>query len=228
MYKAFLIIIAVLAFNSAAFSQTGTSREGITPLEKMAIITLPELDNQLLKNYYEQGLNKPLRFAEARDIHVDLKKGGQLEEMRSGRMIWRTVIHSPGAYSLNLAFSRFRLSGDAELYIYNIDQSEVIGPFTEADNEEHLQLWTPVVPGDKIVVELQASAEHFKTTDLEISRINHDFKDILKGFQSGACNLDVACGSADGWPIVDKYRDIISSVGAYTLNVVDQCNGVLI
>jgi len=228
MYKAFLIIIAVLAFNSAAFSQTSTSREGITPLEKMAIITLPELDNQLLKNYYEQGLNKPLRFAEARDIHVDLKKGGQLEEMRSGRMIWRTVIHSPGAYSLNLAFSRFRLSGDAELYIYNIDQSEVIGPFTEADNEEHLQLWTPVVPGDKIVVELQASAEHFKTTDLEISRINHDFKDILKGFQSGACNLDVACGSADGWPIVDKYRDIISSVGAYTLNGVDQCTGVLI
>lgn len=60
MYKAFLIIIAVLAFNSAAFSQIGTSREGITPLEKMAIITLPELDNQLLKNYYEQGLNKPL------------------------------------------------------------------------------------------------------------------------------------------------------------------------
>jgi len=228
MYKAFLIIIAALALSLTAFGQADTSQEGIASLDQLKINSLPLLDNQALKNYYEQGINKPLRFAEPRDIQIDLRKGGQWEELRSGRMIWRTVIHSPGAYSLNLAFTRFRLTGDAELYIYNIDKSEVIGPFTEADNEEHLQLWTPVIPGDKIVVELQASAEYINTTELEISRINHDFKDILKGFQSGACNLDVACGSADGWPIVDKYRDIISSVGAYTLNGIDQCTGALI
>lgn len=202
--------------------------EELLPLDKLDVYSLPPLDNAILKSYYSDVINKPLRFAEPRDINVDCKKNGHWETLKSGKGIWRSIIHSPNAYSLNVAFTRFRLAGDAELYIYNPEQTEVLGPFTEKDNDEHLQLWTPLISGDRIVIELRVSSEYLKTIQLEASRINHDFKDIQKNFQSGSCNLDVACGAADGWAIVDNYRDIISSVGAYTLNGIDQCTGVLI
>ena len=85
-----------------------------------------------------------------------------------------------------------------------------------------------MVRGDEVIVEMRCSAEFMKSNILVMSRVNHDFVDIRKTVESGSCNLDVNCGSEDGWEIVDGYRDIINSVGAYTLNGIDQCSGALI
>ena len=218
-----VILLNFLCFNLAS------QEASYNIFEDKSLISLPALDHLALNKRYnsiEDG--KPFRFAEARDVNVDMHKGGSTEVLKSGKIIWRQAIQSKNAYSINLAFTLFKLNGDAELYIYNPDRSDVFGPFTEADNEDHLQLWTPMVEGDVIIVELTASIESFKRSELLLSRVNHDFKDIRKNVLSGSCNLDVACGENDGWGIVDAYRDIISSVGAYTLNGIDQCTGVLI
>ena len=209
-------------------AQFKIDRSDLRPVDKLDKSVLPALDNEYLKSYYnkDKGL-KPYRFAEPRDLEVDFKKQGQWESLKSGQLIWRHVVASVGAHTINLAFSHFELTGDAELYVYNPDQSDIYGPFTKDDNDDHLQLWTPIIGGDEVVIELRVSPQYLQSTKLVMSRLNHDFADIRKSL-SGSCNLDVACGSEDGWGIVDGYRDIISSVGAYTLNGIDQCSGALI
>ena len=211
------------------YTQVGLVRSAYKDYSEPVIISLPELDNQALQKKYNQEKGyKPFRFAEPRDVYLNIKEDGQWEQLKSGKIIWRQILNSAGAYSINLAFSKFQLEGNAELYIYDPEMTEVYGPFTKMDNEDHRQLWTPMVPGDKIVIELQCDPADLDNLELELFRLNHDFVDIRKSFVSGDCNLDVICGAADGWPEVDKYRDIISSVGAYTINGIDQCSGVLI
>ncbi len=101
--------------------------------------------------------------------------------------------------------------------------------FTSADNETHGELWTPIVRGDEIVVELNlpatkpgASADY----ELEIGQINHAYRPFgvrietpEDAARSGSCNVDVVCPEGNG------YRDIIRSVGAYTRGGSDICSG---
>lgn len=139
--------------------------------------------------------------------------------------IWRLRISSPGAKTLNLGFSEYHLPEGAELSL--VTETERLGPFTRADNEEHNQLWTPLVEGDELMLELRVPAASKKRVQLYLTFVNHDFVDARKAF-SGSCNLDVICSQADGWGIVDGYRDIIRSVAAYTISGTDICTGFLV
>ena len=79
---------------------------------------------------------------------------------------------------------------------------------------KHEQLWTPVLDGEELVIEVQVPKEQKHLLELELKYVNHDFVWFLMPCFSGKCNLDVICGGADGWDIVDAYRDIIQSVAA--------------
>ena len=227
MYKLFLIVFLVLLSLQLFGQDDGLSRD-IDDLQESDQFVLPAMDHQRLIDHYDQDSKAgPLRFAEPRDVHINPNKDGIWEYTRNNKLIWRYYIKSTGAYSINLGFSEYQLPASASLYIYSPDKQEVVGPFGQKDNDKHLQLWTPVIKGDELIIELQldASDEEYK---LLLSRINHDFRDISKNLQSGSCNLDVICSAEDGWAIVDDYREIISSVGAISINGIDQCSGVLI
>ena len=99
--------------------------------------------------------------------------------------------------------------------LYTPDGALVQGPFTPADNEDHEELWTPVIAGDELVIEVSLPAARQQELRLHLKSVNHDFLgfgDIASSILSGSCNLDVVCDAADGWGIVDNYRDIIQSV----------------
>ena len=225
----YIIAILALACGQTVYGQIAAIHKDVAELNPQNIDQLPELDNDvLLKRYAPRSKNAPNRFAEPRDIYVDAKKSGQLEETRSGKLVWRYGVSSPGAHTLNLGFTEFFLPPSAQLYIYNKNNSDLIGPFGYQDNDDHLQLWTPILDGDAVILELHINPVEYKDLKLVLTKVNHDFKDVRKSLGSGSCNLDVVCSASDGWGIVDNYRDIISSVGAYSYNGTDQCSGVLV
>lgn len=199
----------------------------LRPIADIDVLRLPPLNNSILKKQ-NQSKSQALRFAEQRAVNLTLKKNGTFQYLKNGKLVWRQRILSPNAYSINLGFTQFKLVEGVELYLYNSDESEMVGPFTSKDNDDHLQLWTPMIMGEEIVIELVGVEKAIKKSELILSSVNHDFLDIKNKSLSGSCNLDVVCGNEDGWGIVDEYRDIISSVGAYTLNGIDQCSGMLI
>lgn len=199
------------------------------PLESIASYPLPPLDNKQLQaaEAARRGPGIAPRFAETIDVALRPETHGSWEQLADGREVWRLRIQSPGAHSLNLGFSAYTMPAGGSLILYQSKGKEVIGPFTPADNEEHAELWTPILPGDDLIVEVQLAAGTRPALDLEIKTINHDFLGFSL-LMSGSCNLDVVCGAADGWGIVEQYRDIIQSVAVIGLNGNTFCTGFLV
>ena len=192
------------------------------------VLELPYIDNAALQAE-ELDLaapGRPPRFAVTHEVDIRPQSHGQWAE-RGGTSVWRLALSSPGAYSLNLGFTEYYLPPGAELVIYRGKGHQPTGPFTAADNELHKQLWTPLIPGDALVLELSVPTAARSQVQLWLTKVNHDFGG-LGLVVSGSCNLDVICGAADNWSIVDQYRDIIQSAAVYSLNGVTTCSGSLI
>ena len=173
----------------------------------------------------------PYRFAIPRTIMITPDANGMWEEIDDDTLLWRIQITSPGARSISLGFTRYLMPPGGSLFIYSADQKQVLGPFTEDDNEGHGQLWTPLIHSDDIVVELTITVSEVSQLELELTYINHGYRGfnpllVDKGLgDSDYCHVNVACPEGDPW------RDQIRSVARYHITLADGsfwCTGVLI
>ncbi len=206
-------------------------RTGSQPLEKVELITMPavDVDAAQARDALRDGPGVPFRFAIPIETSITPAVQGSREMLTSGDELWRLRIKSPGALSINLGFTRFHMPKGGQLNLYTPDGAHRIRPFTEADNDEHGQLWTPMLPGDEVVVEARMPRNTLAKLVLELGQVNHGYREFgpRAAGKSGSCNVDVVCGSPD-WPQVDPWRDQIRSSGAYSIGGVDYCSGALI
>lgn len=230
--KCYLLLLASLAsfFTFAQNKQTAATTATL-PLTQVERIVLPELDNKNLQqaelDRRQEYPNTAPQFATAILLQLTPFTNGNWEVLPNGNALWRLRIFSKGAYSLNLGFSQYQMPTGGSLLLYSIDKQQILGPFTPTDNEAHKQLWTPMIDADEIVLEVQIPVEKKSELQLQLQFVNHDFMNF-SAIVAGACHLDVACSAANGWGIVDKYREAIQSVAAYGLNGTAFCTGFLI
>jgi len=200
------------------------------PADKLAgipVLNMPAQDNAALLAS-ELAARKPGRpevFAVTIPTTIRPATHGSWTE-EGNTAVWRTRISSPGARTLNLGFSEYKLPEGGELYLLTSD--EKYGPYTAADNADHNQLWTPVLGGDELMVELRVPSAAKKSVQLYLTAVNHDFIDVRSKMLTEECNIDVICSEADGFGIIDNYRDIIRSVAAYTISGRATCTGFLV
>ncbi|CAG0932122.1 Protease 1 [Thermoflexales bacterium] len=195
------------------------------PLDQVAVLELPAVDVEALlaEDRIRASLDVPARFATALPVSVAPTQQGTWDELPAGGRLWRLRIHGEGARSLNLGFTRYQMPVGGELRLYAPDYHEIVGPFTSADNETHGQLWTPLIGGEELVLELRLPAG-VPLPELELSVVNYGYNSLegALAVYSGACNVDVVCPEGDGW------RDEIRSAGAITVGGTDTCSGSLI
>lgn len=225
-----LMVVGTVFFANG--QTTGQPARVTLPLKQVAALTLPPLDNaQLLADELaRRGPGIAPRFAETIEVNVSPATAGTWED-KDGISVWRLRVPSPGAQSLNFGFSQFYMPAGGQLLLYPPNKKNVQGPFTPADNEEHEELWTPIVPGDEVVIEVSLPTAVKDQLRLHLKTVNHDFLGfgtIAASILSGSCNLDVVCGAEDGWGIVDQYRDIIQSVAVMGRNGNTFCTGFLV
>jgi subtilisin-like proprotein convertase family protein len=173
----------------------------------------------------------PRRFAYPFEVQISPATHGVWETLPDGSRLWRLRILSTDALTLNLGFSRFHMPPGGRLFIYSSDYQHLLGPFTAVDHDEHGQLWTPVVPGEQIVLEVQLpDGLALEQLDLQLTSVNHDYVGFNNpaALLSGSCNLDVVCSAADGYPMVDPWRDEIRSAAVYSVFGFMACSGALI
>ncbi len=169
------------------------------------------------------------RFAVPNAVQLTPENAGTWEQIDKELLVWRLRVTSPGALSLNLGFTRYRKPAGGRLMVYSADGMEVLRPFTDADNESHGQLWTPVVLADDIVVEVTLPAGEVKGLDLELGSINvgyRGFGELMAseddGLRSGSCNVDVICPEGDEW------RAEIAAVGVISTGGSTFCSGFMV
>ena len=223
-----IVLLLFVAFSINAQSDWRIAKY-TSSLDNVEQVILPKQNNDLLLQA-EQARRGPgiaPRFAVNVPVNITPETHGTWDYTPSEKAVWRLRIHSKGAKSLNLGFTKYFMPEGGILVIYSTDQQTVTGPFSPADNEDHEQLWTPVFPADELVVEVQVPIQNKSLLQLELTSINHDFLGF-GAVVSGACNLDVICGVDDGFPEVDNHRDIIQSVAVIGLNGGTFCTGFLI
>ena len=222
-----LILVFAWTFKGINAQNTNNSVDFLAPFKK-AIILQKKVNKQLaLKELAAQRPGRPIQFATCDTLSANIYNSGSWSSYNDQKELWTLKIESKGALSINLGFAKFFLPEQTDLTIYNKAKTFQIGPLTNEDNDEHLQFWTPIIKGDVVVLELLIPIEKKDELLLELNYVNHDFLGFGRSF-SGSCNLDVICGEEDGYEMVDLYRDIIQSVGAYHINGIEACSGALI
>ena len=153
--------------------------QGGGPLSEVEIVRMPAVDVQaLLAEDKQRPKDAPLRFAQPIKVRLTPATNDTWETLDDGTLLWRLRIQSPGAVSLNLGFTTYFMPPGGRLFLYTPDYSTMVGPFTDQDNEEHGQLWTPILEGDEIVVEVQLPAEALPKLELELTSVNHGYKEF--------------------------------------------------
>ena len=229
-----ILLLLMLCWGAITSAQNFDPRiaKSKLPLSDVELVMMPNQNNAALleAELERRGPGVAPRFAEVIDVQITPETHGHWEVLDNGNALWRLRIRSNDAHSLNLGFTRYIMPTGGSLILYSPDSKHVMGPFTPADNEEHEQLWTPIFNGEELVIEVQLPAEERQNLDLLLKTVNHDFIGFteMSSVLSGSCNLDVICSEADGWGIVDGYRDIIQSVAVIGLGGGTFCTGFLI
>src|ERR1051325_2165982 len=220
----------------SAFS--GFAREGTPPLSRQQPVgtlntvqqlVLPATDRRAeLSADARIGVRTPLRFAAPEAVWVTPATHGTWEQVRGGRL-WRLRVISAGATELNFGFISCWLPEAATLHVYSEDEDYVQGPYGARDNKPHGQLWTPVLPGARAVIELFVPAGATEEPRLVLSQINRGYRDMFHrqkdlGTPKAAesCEIDAVCPQGDPW------RNEIRSVARYSINGTALCTGTLI
>ena len=172
------------------------------------------------------------RFALTEQVNITPETDGTWEARDSRFDLWRLRINSPGALSLNLGFTEYRLPKGSRLTIRPPDSDGPSDPrgvrtFTNRDNEAHGELWTPVVLGDDIVIELVIPRESRHDYDLQLTAINMGYRFFGESAadatdKSEPCSVDVIC------PVGDDWRLEIASVGVISTGGSTYCSGFMI
>ena len=141
------------------------------------------------------------RFAIPNAVSMTPDRNGIWEKVAADTLVWRMKVSSPRAKSLNLGFAQYHMPEGGQMFIYASDFSKVIRPFTPADNEEHGELWTPIIPVDEVVIEVTIPTAVRDELRLELTSINVGYRGFGKvgGDKSGTCNVDVVCPEGDAW-----------------------------
>jgi hypothetical protein len=156
------------------------------------------------------------RYAIPNEVSVTPSMAGTWEDIGDDTSLWRLRITSPGATSLNLGFGHYRMPEGGRLMFYAADMSYVLRPFTADDNEDHGELWTPIVTSDDAVVEVTVPTGAIPELDLEITFVNVGYQgfETLLSRTPGSCNIDVVCPQGDAWRADIRSVSVISTGGS--------------
>ena len=215
MKNLFTIISIVLIFSSNVFSQIS---QGGTPIsfdtkrisELKSNIQYITADAKNLVQYKaEDAVNDvkkdgPWRFGENIFVNYNLNNSGTWDVLENGDKIWRLGVYSPGALTINLTFDNYKLPKGASLFIYTPDKSEIIGAFTDFNNQEDKNFGTTLLKGDAVIIEYYEPKSVEFSGELNLWRITHGYRNAFDYAEkslgsSGSCNVNVACPQALGW-----------------------------
>jgi subtilisin-like proprotein convertase family protein len=190
------------------------------------VLSAPDAANLLQEDAVREARGLAPRFAVREPVALTPANSGEWRQLDDGYAAWTLRISSRGVENINLGFTRFDLPPFASLHIAATDGSKEIRPFTDADNNQHQELWTPVLPVDDVTIELIVPEELARKADLQIGYINLGYRPfgapLPTANRDGACNVDVVCPEGDPWD------DEIDSVGVISTGGSTFCTGFMV
>ncbi|MBM77278.1 MAG: hypothetical protein CL846_02235 [Crocinitomicaceae bacterium] len=173
---------------------------------------------------------KPWRFGYKYNVNYTVQNSGNWTILPNGDNLWQLAIECQNALTVNLLFENYNLPEGARLYLYDENQTNKVGAYTNINNRTDGQLGTELVHGEKIIVEYFEPADVKYQGTFTISNVIHGYRSLdpiqnslSKALNSsGDCNIDVNCPLGNGW------ENEINSVAMIVVNGSGICTGALI
>ncbi len=175
--------------------------------------------------------DRPWRFGFMHSVDYGFEQG-QWDVLDNGDRIWRILITSPGALSLNVIFDDFFLPEGGTVYLYNNEKTDLLGAYTSIQNPESGILGTWLVQGDSLWIEYYEPANVSGQGRLHIAKATHGYRNaetfnLAKGLNdSGDCNLDVDCPIGSDWTTLKDLNK--KSAGILLSGGSGFCSGALV
>ena len=234
-----ILICAIYLMTLVSFSQVtnqGVPNSWGLGLDNSQIIAreLPTFDLEAVKA--EDAINDykfdaPWRFGYMHSVDYGLEDGSWTT-LENGDRIWRILITSNNALSLNFIFDDFFMPEGGYIYLYNDEKTDLLGAYDATQNQDSGVLGTWLVEGDSVWIEYFEPSEVINQGRLHIAKATHGYRNAdtfnqEKGLNdSGDCNLDVDCSIGEDWEELKEHNK--RSAGILLSGGSGFCSGALI
>ncbi len=229
MIRLYILIFLTFILSYIANAQISYGGEPLSfkqhSLKSASVFNTPNFDYQkLVQEDLQADRAKPYRYGKLHEVNLSPYNSGTWSTASNGDRIWQLEIQSAKAFSIGLIFDKFKLNEGAKMFIFSADHQQVIGSFTNENNNKSGWFSTIAVAGEKIIIEIDLSANK-EYGEINISGIIHDYKNafgLKTGFgASAACNVNINCPKGVNWQNEKRSVVMLSSGGSL-------CTGVLI
>lgn len=234
MNKRFLLFLLTQFAITSIFlfsAQAQVNPQGVAPglIFNKSILNVNEytleVDVDKLLNEDELGMTPglPDRVAYSVPVNSDLFSLGSWIDLPDGRKFYQARLSSLGAYNLVIAFDRFTLPKNAQLFFYSPNKETLYGGFTHNDNNTAKTFTSPIIYGDEVVIEyfVPKKDDNSQEPVLHILELAHFYKPAYDGSRnsnigaSEECHININCPEGDDWQ--DQKRGvsrILTKVGS--------------
>ena len=237
MIKNFLSTLLLL-FSISVYSQV--TNQGIPASwnlnldDNVKTVNLPGFDLEAIQA--EDAVNDykfeaPWRFGYMHSVDYGFDNG-TWTVLENGDRIWRLLVKSKKALSLNFVFDDFFMPEGGKVYLYNNNKTDLLGAYDSTQNQDSGVLGTWLVQGDAVWIEYYEPISVKGQGRLHIAKATHGyrnadtFKDAKGLNDSGACNLDVDCSIGEDWEELKEHNK--RSAGILLSGGSGFCSGALI
>jgi PKD repeat protein len=159
--------------------------------------TLELIDTAKLRTEdFDNGITN--RYAIAKEIGIDVKNEGFKTAIAGKGYIWQYRLQSPETYSLGIQFSKFKLPKGASVFIYNDANTQVIGAFTNLNNNPSNQLSIEEFPGNNATIEYFEPSNPEFLGEISIGYVLQSYRDIFT-ILSTTTDYGINCPDGADW-----------------------------
>jgi len=175
----------------------------------------------------DQFKEAPYRFGVEHPTDYSIENSGAWNFYPDENLaVWQLGIACPGAISISLFFSEFRIPKGGNVYIWDDARTVYRGAINHLNNKEHGELAVGMINSDRIVVEYRIAMDATDYGQLRIGEIIHGYRGLTSKLNevnadqargpfgnSGACNINVNCPEADDWQVENQSVALITDGG---------------
>jgi len=134
---------------------------------------------------------------------IDVIRDGKLDVLPDGTHIWRISVSCNGALAISPYFDDFSLIGGCRMFVYDESKKIILGAYTFFNNKENRLFSTELVPGDHLVIEINADLAITALPSCVVSEISYVYRDLpdFVGNRGTAddCEVNINCPEGDNW-----------------------------
>jgi PKD repeat protein len=166
-------------------------------------LPVPSSDKIRTEDDADEKHGLPRRIGISVKAGVDVIRDGKEDVLQDGSHIWRIMLTCDGALAMSPFFEDFRMTGGYRMFVYDEAKKVVLGAYSLFNNKENHIFATELVPGDRLVIEIDADPGIKDLPSCLVSEISYVYRDLPSFLgsrgSSDHCEVNINCPEGENW-----------------------------